>query len=1408
MSTATQTHPTRQRPETFQRRMRNLVGSEWFIDVLSLVVIVGAGVILALYLILGLQWQGQPFPGGMFDRSMRLENVSPFSDEAWPLWDAGLEADKRIIGLAGQEWAADDRLAAYQSALGQFDAGDRVQFILDGPPEEHPNIACDPDSVFTCNVTVTLVDFPLADYAIHFGVSMVSGIVLLALGVLVIWRRPDSRAARLVGMTSATLAVVAAGRFDLMTTFALEPLWIGAVYLAGGFLMTFALSFPNDLPFIHRAPAARYLPIILASVLAVLTVPLDAANISVNTLLVPLGIYLASTLILVGVMYWRRQYSRSPVVREQATFVGAGAGVAFFPLLAWLLVTAIMGGDIPDPITPVMQLASILFTLSAGYAILQYRLLETDKVIPEFVVYVGLTALLLVGYSLAALGLSLLTADAIAADNPILIAVAIGLIVLLFQPAYNYLRVQVDRVMFRQRRNYQERLEGFVRRLTDAISLSDVMRTVQVELQETVAPRYVFPFGYNDRLQGYSALALEDGKRPETDVNFPAESGVVALLRDEQAILYLTPGEPLPMRVVNDRARLGVLGTPLLIRLQGRQRLHGFLAVGPRRNGDLYTYEDLRFIENLVEQAAFAVERAQFVNDLEQRVRIQDVLSQVSRALNYAIDFDTLLELIFAQTTRIIDADQFQIVLYDVATNELYYSFYVDGDERLSSIENTRWAMGTDVISEVAETQKPIRLENYSHEQVRRDPQYRINAPDMHAWIGVPLLTDTSGRAGGLLGVMGIGSSDVNITFSNDQLQILQDVANIAASAIDKTQLFAKTEQRAAQLKALNDISSQLASELEDVDRLLETITESAVEILGCEAGSLILVDERSEDFVFRVVAGGAGDELVGTRIKRDEPSLAADAINRIEPIIVNDLASETRWHGEISENKPGEFDEETTEIPKEDLADDGSGFRSRVILTVPLVAQNEAIGALQVINKTDNSYFTDEDAALATTFAGQAAVAIQNARLFESQDKQLLARVEELENMAAIDHSLNQTLNLDQLIEIVMDWALRQTGASHGALLTTTEDRKILTLKTSRNYAEDSLFAPSKQGESIPRETGILKRVIRSRTPAFVPDVARDPDYTETLPGCRAQIAVPMIQGPQVIGAILVETTQDGVLDLFDLGFLQRLVERASSAISNAMLYTQLEDQQKARADFVSFIAHELKNPLTSMKGYTSLLVRGVVGELNTQQTQFLQTVHNNVEHMEHLVNDIRDMEFLEAKRELKLSLASLQVRPVLDDAVSTVQQAFQEKNQTLDIDVPEDLPEVYADSTRLNQIFINFLTNANKYTPADGHIVVRATAADNEWDPKGARRVLHIEIQDDGYGISQEDLERLFEKYFRSTNQKALDEKGTGLGLTLTRQLIEQQGGKIWVESELEQGTTFHFTLPLTTEIVTARV
>jgi signal transduction histidine kinase len=152
-----------------------------------------------------------------------------------------------------------------------------------------------------------------------------------------------------------------------------------------------------------------------------------------------------------------------------------------------------------------------------------------------------------------------------------------------------------------------------------------------------------------------------------------------------------------------------------------------------------------------------------------------------------------------------------------------------------------------------------------------------------------------------------------------------------------------------------------------------------------------------------------------------------------------------------------------------------------------------------------------------------------------------------------------------------------------------------------------------------------------------------------------------------------------------------------------------------------------------------------------------------------------------------------------VVDEVMRSTKRQLEDKKQSVNLAIPSQLPKIWADPTRLAQIVINLVSNANKYTPESGLITVGAEASANTWDPEGASEVLHIWVKDNGIGISLEDQNKIFQKFFRSEDSKARESPGTGLGLNITRSLIEMMGGRIWFESEFRQGTTFHFTIPV---------
>ncbi len=441
------------------------------------------------------------------------------------------------------------------------------------------------------------------------------------------------------------------------------------------------------------------------------------------------------------------------------------------------------------------------------------------------------------------------------------------------------------------------------------------------------------------------------------------------------------------------------------------------------------------------------------------------------------------------------------------------------------------------------------------------------------------------------------------------------------------------------------------------------------------------------------------------------------------------------------------------------------------------------------MLNRRDGRPFDEDDERLLTALAAQAAVAIQNARLFAMTDQALAARVEELSMMQRIDRELNATLDYQQTMETALEWAIQRTGADVGLLAVLDEEdgRRGLRLLAYRGYPPDSV---EPYRETLwPLDRGIVGRIARTGRPELVSDVRNDPDYVAAVDGMVAQMTVPIWREERIIGVIVLESARPGQFDQDALDFVVRLADHAAIAIENARLFAAVEAANQAKTEFISFVSHELKQPMTAIKGYTDLLVKGLAGDLTETQRSFLEVIRSNVNRMDTMVQELLDMSRIEAGR-LRLEIGQVALREAVEEAVRMIRQEVEAKRQTLEVEIAEPLPPVKADRNRVVQILTNLLSNAYKYTPEEGHIRVTV-------HPDGGFVV--CSVSDTGIGISPEEQERLFTKFFRSQHPMVRSVPGTGLGLVITRSLVELQGGQIWVESEPGKGSTFTFTLPV---------
>ena len=341
--------------------------------------------------------------------------------------------------------------------------------------------------------------------------------------------------------------------------------------------------------------------------------------------------------------------------------------------------------------------------------------------------------------------------------------------------------------------------------------------------------------------------------------------------------------------------------------------------------------------------------------------------------------------------------------------------------------------------------------------------------------------------------------------------------------------------------------------------------------------------------------------------------------------------------------------------------------------------------------------------------------------------------------------------------------------------------NNKILRLMVFRGEEEHS------EDRLVALDHAIVRKIMKDGRSVLTRNVTEE----ESVDGTPAsmQLAVPIQQDGEITGLITLETQQNIEINREDIAFVERLSDRAAVAIKNAKLYEAIQDANKAKSEFISLVAHELRVPMTSIKGYTDLMNAGLAGPLSDQQKQFLEVIRRNLSRMSSLISDLSDINHIESGR-MKFDLKPFDLREVVGDVADSLRERIENREQTLHIEIEDDLPEVFADTTRIAQVVSNLMSNANKYTQDGGDITLRA------W-PNG--RYAYVSIQDNGLGISEENQQKLFTQFFRAEDKEVRAQAGWGLGLSIVRRMVEAQNGEITFESKLGEGSTFTFTVPL---------
>lgn len=1210
----------------------------------------------------------------------------------------------------------------------------------------------------------SLNNLSLAEQIESFYLLYLVGVVYLGAGVWMFRLRGEDALGRSFGLFATSTGVVLGGWYGAAMGGWLSYVWVILMAVLGGSLFDLALLYPRQGIRLRKAPALRMIGYVLGvgvalNVLVVLNNPIE--NVIVGSAWQAQFIFVGGMLgvFFIG-MSARRFGSASPVEQEQTRLAMWSFVISFVPYILWL------GGGMVDervaslPSWPFLMLFAV-FPAAVASSVLRYRLVNTDYLLSRGLLYGVLTTLAGVGYALAISGMTLLLNSNLMLDNPFVVGVLVFLMALVFNPVRDFLQRRIDTLFFRGRNIYQQQLQTFRNEIAQAVDQKGIVSLLRQYVHQHFEPTRMHLYIYNPLVELY--LATEDNLgKVTTDIRFPQNGALANMLVTQQTAVYVDDLDRYP-ELRPDGPRLALLGTNLFIAMAGQSQMAGWIALGPRRTGEKYSSQDLAYLISLAEHVGVAVERVQVMADIDRREHEMNVLTRVAQGVNITLDFDNILELLYAQTRQVITLDDFNITLYNKITKTLQHAFYSERDERDGEKESQMIPPGQGLEREVMEAHRQIITDDYEREcrNRRTIPTKR----GIYSWMGVPLNAGAE-----IIGVIAMGSRDPAVIYSEEQYNIMQAIADQAAGAIVKARLLTETESRAKQLATLNEVTRSLTSTLE-LDPLLESVLGNAVEILDCEAGSLLLVDQETEEMVFEAVVGDAADDFLNTRMAPGVGVVGQSAIER-KPVIVNNVEHSDQWFAE---------------------PDEQTGFSTRGLLVVPMIFKDRVIGVIEVINKKDLMPFNQDDTELLEAFAGQAAIAVENVRLFTLTDQELASRVEELSVMQRIDRELNTTLDMSQAMSITLEWAIRHSEATAGFIGIIREQG--LQIMASEGYSTElkayedapmTLDSPTMQ-EAV--ETGRLAhmdaRFMQGSAGGF-------------LNGVKSQLVVPLRQEAGVMGILLLESGTEDRFGEESQEFMVRLTDHAVIAITNARLYAEVQRANIAKSEFVSFVSHELKTPMTSIKGYADLLIAGAVGEVSESQGEFLNTIRTNIGRMATLVSDLADVSRIEAGN-LHMEFRAVDVREYVDETLNAINAMIKEKQHEVVIDIPEDIAKVWGDKNRLMQVLTNLISNAYKYTLEGGTITIWAKEADNQWDPEGAPRVVHLGVKDSGIGIKEEDQKKIFTQYFRTDDGKDTA-SGTGLGLNITQNLVEMQGGKIWFESVFGEGTTFQYTMPVT--------
>ncbi|MEM9950064.1 MAG: GAF domain-containing protein [Chloroflexota bacterium] len=645
------------------------------------------------------------------------------------------------------------------------------------------------------------------------------------------------------------------------------------------------------------------------------------------------------------------------------------------------------------------------------------------------------------------------------------------------------------------------------------------------------------------------------------------------------------------------------------------------------------------------------------------------------------------------------------------------------------------------------------------------------NLPSTKAELAVPLLYGSE-----LIGVLDIQDSQANI-YSDVDVQVNQTLANQVAVAIQNARQFELTQVRLQEVLATNAIAD-FVRESDTLENMLTNVMTVSYNSLGADNSVFAYYDEEDNQWHGFV---GVGEGMTNEIARQFHDELhryphGVEALNRDEVIAIDNVSHYPDFPMDVAKQL---------------------GIKS--ILTVPIFSDRNKVGAIFLNYNREYHRFDEDEIRLARSIGNQISIGVQRQQSEEAilrQTQIAQRRAAELETVANVSTASTTILDVDELLQSVVDLTKQNFDLYHVHIYLYNEEERALVLAAGAGDI-GQMMRDHGHRLSIDNQSGLVARAARTKEPVLVNDTVSVIDFLPNpmLPETRSEMAIPMLIGNDLLGVLDLQSDTVGRFDEEDIRIQSTLASQVSIAVQNAQAFERerrtvdrLREVDRLKQEFIANMSHELRTPLNSIIGYSEVLLDGVDGDLNEEAMEDVEAIHTSGKHLLSIINEILDMAKIDAGQ-MRITRQEKNIVDILKHIVVSSQVLVKDKPVEIVLEEASPVEMVYVDPVRINQIMLNIVGNAIKFTE-EGNVTVRYGMENEDY--------IRIDIIDTGIGMSAEQVEVAFERFRQVDGSSTRRAGGTGLGLPITRQLVEMHGGDISATSEIGQGSHFSIFLP----------